>query len=233
MTCKFTNEKLSIFDQPLYKNLSFSNIVCYAYYTGGVIDSKDQYRDVLAEHPEWETRFEIGKCHFSFLNDYDKICFFYSLIVFSWAGEHFMPAEDPGGRLGPRLDDVLKYGPDDRVAQFNYRWDDERREQLLAEIDRILAAPPPPPLPPPGADTSEYLEAMRTDLIAASSVPVPAFGLEAEGDSALDSIIAIDDGCNKPLRLRLRLWLLVSVRLGMDYLKSQGKGCLFWNEVCM
>jgi len=122
-------------------------IVQYAHQTGGVVVSKDQYRDVLIEHPEWADTIKNR------------------LIMFSWAGEMFMVAEDPFGKRGPRLDELLRFGANDQVSPFMVEWTSEQRAQLLREIDEILVAPPPPP---PSSDSQEV---SLSELEALSAAP--------------------------------------------------------------
>ena len=68
-------------------------IVRYAYMEGGVIVSNDQYRDLMQENPEWRKVIEERLLQFIFAND------------------HFMPPDDPLGKSGPTLDQLLCKDP--------------------------------------------------------------------------------------------------------------------------
>eukprot|EP00118_Oscarella_pearsei_P004663 m.20289 g.20289 ORF g.20289 m.20289 type:complete len:761 (+) comp27994_c0_seq3:2353-4635(+) len=75
-------------------------VVCYddrfivrlAAETSGVIVSNDTYRDLLEASPEWKEVIEKR------------------LLMYTFAGDYFMPPDDPLGRRGPTLDDFLKVG---------------------------------------------------------------------------------------------------------------------------
>ncbi|BET02634.1 Zc3h12a-like Ribonuclease NYN domain [Nesidiocoris tenuis] len=66
-------------------------IVQYADTVGGVIVSKDNYRDLVQENPEWKDT--INK----------------RLLMFTWVGDTIMFPKDPLGRGGPNLQDFLKF----------------------------------------------------------------------------------------------------------------------------
>ncbi|XP_054477816.1 endoribonuclease ZC3H12A [Anoplopoma fimbria] len=76
-------------------------VVCYddrfivkvAYESDGVIVSNDTYRDLQGERPEW------------------KKCIEERLLMFSFANDKFMPPDDPLGRHGPSLDNLLRKKP--------------------------------------------------------------------------------------------------------------------------
>ncbi len=59
----------------------------------GVIVSNDQYRDLVKEKVEWKEVIETRLLQFTFANDY------------------FMPPDDPLGRNGPSLDQLLSTDP--------------------------------------------------------------------------------------------------------------------------
>ncbi len=59
----------------------------------GVIVSNDQYRDLVREKAEWKEIIETRLLQFTFANDY------------------FMPPDDPLGRNGPTLDQLLSKDP--------------------------------------------------------------------------------------------------------------------------
>ncbi|XP_031709077.1 endoribonuclease ZC3H12A [Anarrhichthys ocellatus] len=76
-------------------------VVCYddrfivklAYESDGVIVSNDTYRDLQGERPEW------------------KKCIEERLLMFSFVNDKFMPPDDPLGRHGPSLDNLLRKKP--------------------------------------------------------------------------------------------------------------------------
>ncbi|XP_035020526.1 ribonuclease ZC3H12A [Hippoglossus stenolepis] len=76
-------------------------VVCYddrfivklAYESEGVIVSNDTYRDLQGERPEW------------------KKCIEERLLMFSFVNDKFMPPDDPLGRHGPSLDNLLRKKP--------------------------------------------------------------------------------------------------------------------------
>ena len=59
----------------------------------GVIVSNDQFRDLVKEKAEWKEQIETRLLQFAFANDY------------------FMPPDDPLGRNGPTLDQLLSKDP--------------------------------------------------------------------------------------------------------------------------
>ena len=75
-------------------------IVCYddkytvelADQTGGIIVSNDGFRDLIKENPRWRETIEQRT------------------LMYTFAGDLFMPPDDPLGRKGPSLDDFLKKG---------------------------------------------------------------------------------------------------------------------------
>ncbi|XP_077382274.1 endoribonuclease ZC3H12A [Festucalex cinctus] len=76
-------------------------VVCYddryivklAYESDGVIVSNDTYRDLQGENPEW------------------KKCIEERLLMYSFVNDKFMPPDDPLGRHGPNLDNLLRTKP--------------------------------------------------------------------------------------------------------------------------
>ncbi|KAM9805758.1 ribonuclease ZC3H12A [Syngnathus typhle] len=76
-------------------------VVCYddryivklAYESDGVIVSNDTYRDLQAEKPQW------------------KQCIQERLLMYSFVNDKFMPPDDPLGRHGPNLDNLLSTKP--------------------------------------------------------------------------------------------------------------------------
>ncbi|XP_060937150.1 endoribonuclease ZC3H12A [Limanda limanda] len=76
-------------------------VVCYddrfivklAYESEGVIVSNDTYRDLQGERPEW------------------KKCIEERLLMFSFVNDKFMPPDDPLGRRGPSLNNLLRKKP--------------------------------------------------------------------------------------------------------------------------
>ncbi len=70
-------------------------IIRYAHMEGGVIVSNDQFRDLMQENPEWRKVIEERLLQFTFVND------------------HFMPPDDPLGKCGPTLDQLLYKDPRD------------------------------------------------------------------------------------------------------------------------
>lgn len=75
-------------------------IVCYddkytvelADRNGGIIVSNDGFRDLIKENPRWRETIEQRT------------------LMYTFAGDLFMPPDDPLGRKGPSLDDFLKKG---------------------------------------------------------------------------------------------------------------------------
>lgn len=75
-------------------------IVCYddkftvdlADQNGGIIVSNDGFRDLIKENPRWRETIEQRT------------------LMYTFAGDRFMPPDDPLGRKGPSLDDFLKKG---------------------------------------------------------------------------------------------------------------------------
>ncbi|XP_077432485.1 endoribonuclease ZC3H12A isoform X2 [Vanacampus margaritifer] len=76
-------------------------VVCYddryivklACESDGVIVSNDTYRDLQGENPEW------------------KKCIEERLLMYSFVNDKFMPPDDPLGRHGPNLDNLLRTKP--------------------------------------------------------------------------------------------------------------------------
>ncbi|CAJ1062712.1 endoribonuclease ZC3H12A [Xyrichtys novacula] len=76
-------------------------VVCYddrfivklAYESEGVIVSNDTYRDLQGERPEW------------------KKCIEERLLMYSFVNDKFMPPDDPLGRHGPSLENLLRKKP--------------------------------------------------------------------------------------------------------------------------
>ena len=66
-------------------------IIEYANQKKGIIISNDKYREILETHPEWEDQI---------LN---------RTLQFTWAIDSFMIANDPFGRNGPSLDQILHH----------------------------------------------------------------------------------------------------------------------------
>nr|CAB3267873.1 ribonuclease ZC3H12A-like [Phallusia mammillata] len=65
-------------------------IVQLAASNGGVIVSNDQYRDLLHQNPTWTHTIQTR------------------LLMYTWVGDLFMPPDDPLGRSGPSLDQLLR-----------------------------------------------------------------------------------------------------------------------------
>ena len=65
-------------------------IVQSAHEKGGVIVSNDNYRDIMAAHPEWKETIENR------------------LLMYMFMGDLFMLAEDPAGKHGPHVDDICR-----------------------------------------------------------------------------------------------------------------------------
>lgn len=65
-------------------------IVQSAHAKGGVIVSNDNYRDIMAAHPEWKETIEQR------------------LLLYMFMGDLFMLAEDPAGKNGPHVDEILR-----------------------------------------------------------------------------------------------------------------------------
>ena len=70
-------------------------ILDLATHKDGVIVSNDQFRDLMDDKPEWREVIETRLLPFQFVNDY------------------FMVAQDPMGKDGPMLDDILVVNPGD------------------------------------------------------------------------------------------------------------------------
>ncbi|XP_056142194.1 ribonuclease ZC3H12A [Lampris incognitus] len=68
-------------------------IVKFAYESDAVIVSNDTYRDLQGERPEW------------------KKCVEESLLMYSFVNDKFMPPDDPMGRHGPSLENLLRKRP--------------------------------------------------------------------------------------------------------------------------
>uniref|UniRef100_A0A0A9YU68 Putative ribonuclease ZC3H12C n=4 Tax=Lygus hesperus TaxID=30085 RepID=A0A0A9YU68_LYGHE len=66
-------------------------IVQYADANGGLIVSRDNYRDLLNENPEWKDTI-------------DK-----RLLMYTWVGDTIMFPKDPLGRHGPNLEEFLRF----------------------------------------------------------------------------------------------------------------------------
>ncbi|KAF6201090.1 hypothetical protein GE061_005537 [Apolygus lucorum] len=66
-------------------------IVQYADASGGVIVSRDNYRDLLNENPEWKETIHKR------------------LLMYTWVGDTIMFPKDPLGRHGPNLEEFLKF----------------------------------------------------------------------------------------------------------------------------
>ncbi|CAH1398085.1 unnamed protein product [Nezara viridula] len=69
-------------------------IVEYATKCGGVIVSRDNYQDLLAENSEWKET--INK----------------RLLMFTWVDDMIMFPQDPLGRTGPSLEEFLSFPPE-------------------------------------------------------------------------------------------------------------------------
>ena len=70
-------------------------ILDLATHEDGVIVSNDQFRDLMDDKPEWREVIETRLLPFQFVNDY------------------FMVAQDPMGKDGPMLDEILVINPGD------------------------------------------------------------------------------------------------------------------------
>ncbi|XP_074653874.1 uncharacterized protein LOC141908008 [Tubulanus polymorphus] len=83
------------------RRIGGKRVVCYddryivklAAETGGIVVSNDNYRDLVAENPEYRKVIEERLLMYSFVND------------------RFMPPDDPLGRHGPILDNFLRKEP--------------------------------------------------------------------------------------------------------------------------
>ncbi|EDO37123.1 predicted protein, partial [Nematostella vectensis] len=82
------------------RRINGRNIVCYddrfilelAVKCDGVVVSNDNFRDLMRENDAWREVIETR------------------LLMYSFAGDYFMPPEDPLGRHGPTLDEFLRKG---------------------------------------------------------------------------------------------------------------------------
>uniref|UniRef100_A0A915INV4 RNase NYN domain-containing protein n=1 Tax=Romanomermis culicivorax TaxID=13658 RepID=A0A915INV4_ROMCU len=102
-------------------------IVQFAHFQGGVIVSKDMYRDVLATCPQWQETIQKRVLMYSFVNDV------------------LMVTVDPLGKGGPTLDSFLRFQPGEVVPQTYKTLDAESCRSLVHDIEEVLNAPPPPP----------------------------------------------------------------------------------------
>lgn len=101
-------------------------LIQYADNHGGVIVSKDQFRDVLVQYPEWEGTIQHRR------------------LMFSWIGDEFLVPNDPMGRGGIGLSNLLRFGPNEIAPTASRVMDERTCRELLHEIDEQLARPAPP-----------------------------------------------------------------------------------------
>lgn len=101
-------------------------LIQYADNHAGVIVSKDQYRDVLSEYPEWEGTIQNRR------------------LMFTWVGDEFMVPQDPMGRGGTSLSNLLRFAPNEIAPTASRVMDERTCRELLHEIDEQLARPAPP-----------------------------------------------------------------------------------------
>ena len=140
-------------------------IVCYddkytvelADQTGGIIVSNDGFRDLIKENPRWRETIEQRT------------------LMYTFAGDHFMPPDDPLGRKGPSLDDFLKKGsathpricPYLKNCTFGNRckyYHPERDTQRQQEKAAVRNPPenPEPPTASPSVTASPTCQSTRT-----------------------------------------------------------------------
>jgi hypothetical protein len=92
------------------KTLNQKRITCYddryilkiACDKDGVVVSNDNFRDLYLEKPEWKKIIEERVLMFSFVDDI------------------FMPPDDPHGRKGPHIDELLSFGPPPKTRVCHY-----------------------------------------------------------------------------------------------------------------
>ncbi|XP_068610025.1 probable ribonuclease ZC3H12D [Brachionichthys hirsutus] len=80
-------------------------IVKHAFDSDGIIVSNDNYRDLQLENPQWKTFIEER------------------LLMYTFANDKFMPPDDPLGRNGPTIDDLLRrkpWAPENRLQHCPY-----------------------------------------------------------------------------------------------------------------
>ena len=140
-------------------------IVCYddkftvdlADQNGGIIVSNDGFRDLIKENPRWRETIEQRT------------------LMYTFAGDLFMPPDDPLGRKGPSLDDFLKKGsathpricPYLKNCTFGNRckyYHPERDTQRQQEKGAVRNPPENPELPTasPPVTTSPTCQSTRT-----------------------------------------------------------------------
>ncbi|KAM9703400.1 LOW QUALITY PROTEIN: endoribonuclease ZC3H12A-like [Menidia menidia] len=134
-------------------------VVCYddryiiklAFESDGIIVSNDNYRDLQTENPRWKRFIEER------------------LLMYTFANDKFMPPDDPLGRNGPTLDDLLRkrpWIPDNKLQHCPYGrkctygvkckfYHPERAHQSqLSVADELRALGGRAKNPPPPADLS-------------------------------------------------------------------------------
>jgi hypothetical protein len=92
------------------KTLKQKRYTCYddryilkiAYDKDGVVVSNDNFRDLYLEKPEWKKIIEERVLMYSFVDDM------------------FMPPDDPHGRNGPHIDELLSFGPSSKTRVCHY-----------------------------------------------------------------------------------------------------------------
>ena len=140
-------------------------IVCYddkytvdlADRNGGIIVSNDGFRDLIKENPRWRETIEQRT------------------LMYTFAGDLFMPPDDPLGRKGPSLDDFLKKGsathpricPYLKNCTFGNRckyYHPERDTQRQQEKAAVRNPPENPELPTasPSVTASSTYQSTRT-----------------------------------------------------------------------
>ena len=74
----------------------------------GIILSNDRYRDVLQSNPEFsdQIRNRSARSPRSLILDIYKSC---RTVQFTWVNDDLMIADDPMGRDGPSLDQLLRH----------------------------------------------------------------------------------------------------------------------------
>ncbi|KAL2084938.1 hypothetical protein ACEWY4_020456 [Coilia grayii] len=96
---KLEKQKIVVFTPS--RRVGGKRVVCYddrfivklAHELDGIIVSNDTYRDLQSEKPEW------------------KRCIEERLLMYSFVNDKFMPPDDPLGRHGPNLDNLLRKKP--------------------------------------------------------------------------------------------------------------------------
>jgi hypothetical protein len=63
---------------------------------------------------------------------------FFRVLMFSFAGDFFMPPQDPLGRHGPLLDEFLRLYPNEPTKKLLPKLEDREKEKLLSSIEKLL-----------------------------------------------------------------------------------------------